>query len=321
MQSQCKRGRKLAQAGGGAWYPRRPMKSQSNLRGIFYMLAAVSLLSLMDAGLKQLSPHYPPFEVTTLRAAASWPLAALWILGTTGLRPLLRVRWPLHLLRGVLSVGMMGAFVYALRVLPLTTAYVLFFVAPLLITALSVPLLGEQVDARRWIAISLGFAGVLVALRPTGEGMFTWAGLGVIVAASGYALSAITVRVLARTDSTQSLVFWVLTKMALGSALLAWPHWVPVSREHWWLVAAVGAVGALGQYAITEAFRSAEASVIAPLEYTALAWGLGFDALLWGALPDRITWIGAAIIVASGLYLMRHERVGQPPTQTLPESA
>ena len=132
--------------------------------------------------------------------------------------------------------------------------------------------------------------------------------LGVGLMLFAYAASAITVRVLSRTDSTQSMVFWLLTLMALGSAALAWPDWVPVRREHWGWIAGVGIIGMAGQYAITEAFRHGEASVIAPLEYTALAWGLAFDALLWGVLPDRVTWIGAAIIIASGLYLMRHER-------------
>ena len=118
------------------------------------------------------------------------------------LRALLRVRWPLHLLRGALGIAMMASFVYALRTLPLSTAYSIFFVAPLLITALSVPILRERVGPRRCTAIAVGLLGVLVVLRPTGEGMLTLAGLAVLLAAFGYAVSAITVRVLSRTDST-----------------------------------------------------------------------------------------------------------------------
>jgi drug/metabolite transporter (DMT)-like permease len=145
-----------------------------NLPGILLMLCAVGLLSLMDAGLKELAQRYPPFQLGALRALASLPWALAWILATTGLRPLLRVRWPLHLLRGVIGIGMMGAFVYALSLLPLTTAYTLFFVAPLFITLLSVLLLGERVNAGRWLAIAVGFAGVLIAMRPTGEGLLSW---------------------------------------------------------------------------------------------------------------------------------------------------
>lgn len=277
------------------------------------MLAAVALFALMDAGLKALSAHYPPFQVASLRGLASLPLVLAWALASAGPRALLRVRWPLHLLRMLLGVAMIASFVYALRRLPMATAYTLFFVAPLLIAALSVPILGERVGPRRWTAIAVGLAGVLVVLRPTGEGLFTLAGLAVLVAALGYAVSAITVRVLARTDSTQATTLWLLVGMAAGAGLLAWPQWVPVQPAHAWLIAGIGVAGALGQYTVTEAFRRGEASQVAPLEYTALLWGVLLDALVWRVLPDAVTWLGAAIIIASGLYLMRRERLrGRP---------
>ena len=278
-------------------------------RGMWMMLASVGLFSLMDAGLKTLSAHYPPFQVAALRGASSLPLVLAWALATAGPMPLLRVRWPLHLLRGVLGIAMMASFVYALKRLPLSTAYSIFFVAPLLITALSVPFLGERVGPRRWTAIGIGLIGVLVVLRPTGEDVLTTAGLAVLVAALGYSVSAITVRVLSRTDSTQAITFWLLALMALGAGAFAWPQWVPLRIEHGWIIAAIGVGGALGQYTITEAFRLGEASLIAPLEYTALIWGVGLDLALWGVLPDHMTWLGASIIIASGLYLLRRERV------------
>ncbi|RZA18679.1 MAG: DMT family transporter [Lysobacteraceae bacterium] len=273
------------------------------------MLAAVGLFALMDAGLKTLSEHYPPFQVAALRGAASLPIVLVWALATVGPMPLLRVRWSLHLLRGVLGIVMMASFVYALKRMPLSSAYSIFFVAPLLITALSVPFLGERVGPRRWTAIAIGLLGVLVVLRPTGHGVLTLAGLAVLVAAAGYAVSAITVRVLARTDSTQAAVVWLMAMMALGAGALAWPQWVPLRVEDAWIIAGIGIGGALGQYTITEAFRLGEASLIAPLEYTALVWGVALDLALWGVLPDSITWVGAAIIIASGLYLIRREKV------------
>ena len=278
-------------------------------RGMLLMLASVALFSLMDAGLKMLSAHYPPFQVAALRGLSSLPLVLAWALWTVGPRALLRVRWSLHLLRGVLGIAMMASFVYALKRLPLSTAYSIFFVAPLLITALSVPILGEKVGPRRWSAIAVGLVGVLVVLRPTGEGMLTWAGLAVLVAAFGYAVSAITVRVLARTDPSQAITFWLLALMALGAGALALPGWVPLRAQDLWIVGGIGVAGAIGQYAITEAFRLAEASRVAPLEYSALVWGLLLDLTLWGVLPDAVTWIGAAIIIASGLYLIRREKV------------
>jgi drug/metabolite transporter (DMT)-like permease len=279
------------------------------MKAAMLMLAAVLLFALMDAGLKLLSAHYPPFQVAALRGASSLPLVLAWALATGGWRPLLRVRWSLHLLRGVLGIAMMAGFVYALRTLPLSTAYSIFFVAPLMITALSVPFLGERVGPRRWTAIAIGLLGVIVVLRPTGEGMLSLAGMAVLLAAFGYSVSAITVRIIARTDSTQALMVWLLVFMALGAGALAVPDWTPLRLQDGWLIAGIGVAGALGQYTITEAFRLGEASLIAPLEYTALVWGVMLDATLWGVLPDSVTWLGAAIIVASGLYLLRRERV------------
>jgi drug/metabolite transporter (DMT)-like permease len=280
-----------------------------SLPAIGFMLAAVLLFCLMDAGLKTLTAHYPPFQVSAIRGASSLPLVLVWALWTADAKSLFRVRWSLHLLRGVLGIMMMAGFVYSLRTLPLSTAYSIFFVAPLMITALSVPFLGERVGPRRWVAIAVGLLGVLVVLRPTGEGVFTLAGLAVLVAAFGYSVSAITVRIIARTDSTQALMVWLLFFMALGAGLLAVPGWVPLRAGDAWVIAGIGIAGALGQYAITEAFRLGEASLIAPLEYTALVWGVLLDATLWGVLPDSVTWLGAVIIVASGLYLLRRERV------------
>ena len=285
------------------------MGTNHNLRGIVAMLIAVGLFSLMDGGLKHLAGHYPAMQVAAIRGLSSLPLVALWVLATGAGASLLRIRWPLHILRGVLAILMLATFAYALKRMPLTGAYALFFVAPLLITALSVPLLGEKVGPRRWTAIFVGLLGVLVVLRPTGEGVFTWAGLAVLLAATGYALSAITVRVLHRTDSSQSMVFWMLLMTGVGATALAWPQWVPLQGADAWVIVLVGVAGFLGQVAITEAFRAGEASVVAPFEYSALAWGLALDWLVWQVLPDGWTYVGAGIIVASGLYLIRRERV------------
>ncbi len=279
--------------------------ARRRLRASLLMLGCVLVFCLMDAVLKTLSAHYPAMQVAALRGMSSLPWVLVWAGLTTGLRPLLRVRWSLHLLRGAIGIMMMAAFVYALRTIPLSTAYSIFFAAPLLITALSVPILKEHVGPRRWTAIVIGFVGVLVVLRPTGGGVLTLAGLAVLASALG------------RTDSSQAMVVWLMALMALGAGLMAWPQWVPLRMEHAWLVLALGFAGALGQYLITEAFLLGEASLLAPLEYTALAWGVLLDLAIWRVLPDGVTWVGAAIIVGSGLYLIRREgraaKVATPP--------
>jgi len=243
-----------------------------------------------------------------MRGWSSLPLVALWVLVDGGPRQLLHVRWMLHVFRGLLSIVMLAAFAYALRTLPLAETYSLFFVAPLIITALAALFLGERVDWRGWAAILIGFCGTLIVLRPTGGGVLTLAGLAVLVSATGYALSAISVRVLGRSDSTQALVFWMLAMTSVFATIIAWRDWTPIHDDHWSVLAVLAASGAVGQWAITDAFRRAAASRIAPLEYTALVWGILLDRVLWHTLPDAITLTGAGVIIASGLYLIRRER-------------
>ena len=287
-----------------------PGDGERSRRAAFaWMLAAVAVLCLMDACMKQLSTHYPPMQVAALRGMVGLPLVLVWAATTVGLRSLLHVHWPLHLARGVLGIAFLSCFVVGLRELPLSTAYAITFVGPLLVTAMAVPLLGERVGPRRWTAIAIGLLGVLVVLRPGGEGMVSRGGLFVLFATVCYAASVITVRMLAQRDSAQSLVFWFLAMVALGAGLLAWPDWVPVRAQDAWLLAGIAVTGTLGQVALTQAFRLGEASQVAPLEYTALVWVLLLDLLVWGVLPDAMTWVGMAIIVASGLYLIRRERV------------
>jgi drug/metabolite transporter (DMT)-like permease len=280
-----------------------------NLPGIAALVGAAALFSLMDAGMKLLSPHYPAMQVTALRSLASLPLVWVYVLWRGKQARVLQIRWPLHLLRGAIAVAMLWLFVVGLRELPMTETYSIFFIAPLLITALSAPLLGERVGTARWLAIVAGFIGVLVVLRPTGEGMLTWAGLAILGSALCYTVSALTIRIAGRTDSTESLMFSFIILLAAGSALLALPDWQLVRVQDYWLIAGIGVSGFFGQLGVTYAFRHGEASAVAPFEYTALGWGVLLDRLLWHTSPDRYTLLGASIIVASGWYLVRREKI------------
>jgi drug/metabolite transporter (DMT)-like permease len=202
---------------------------------------------------------------------------------------------------------MLALFAYGVKTLSLAEAYTIYFVGPILITALSAPVLGERVNAARWLAIAVGMAGVLVVLRPSGAGFLTVGGLAVLASAVGYAVSAVTGRVLARSDRPEHMVFWVMLMMAAGATVLAAPSWMPLAARHVPVLAALAVSGFLAQLAITEAFSHGEASVVAPFEYTALAFGMAIDWLMWKTLPDGFTLLGAAIIIGSGLYLIRHE--------------
>jgi drug/metabolite transporter (DMT)-like permease len=154
--------------------------------------------------------------------------------------------------------------------------------------------------------------GVLVILRPTGAGVVSLAGLAVLGAALGYAISALTVRVVARSDSTQAMVFWMTALLGLGAGILSLPEWTPLLREHWRPIGVIALAGSIAQYAVTEAFRHGEASVVAPFEYTALLWGMALDALLWQLLPQPHMLLGATIVIAAGVFLIRREHKAEP---------
>lgn len=277
------------------------------LAGMIAMLVGVAAFSFMDAGLKLLTAHYPSTQVAALRGLAALPVVFAWTLYAGGAGQLLRVRWPLHLVRGVLSVLMMVTFTYALRELTLAKAYALFFIAPLLIALLSIFLLGERVRVAQWLAIGIGFCGVLIVLQPESVG-FGWAGtLAVLATAFCYALSSVLVKIIGRTDSTPSMVFWMTCMLAVGATALALPDWRPIASAHWPILAGVALTGALGQWGITEAFKRAPAASVAPLEYSGLAWVIAIDFVVWSAIPGWRTLLGAAVIIGCGLYLIRHE--------------
>jgi drug/metabolite transporter (DMT)-like permease len=282
-------------------------RSHGNLRSIYAMLLAMSLFSVMDTAMKLLSEHYPAMQVAALRCLTSLPLVIAYVGWRGAFGSMLRVRWRLHLLRAALGIAMLALFAYGLQTLSLAEAYTIFFIAPALITALSVVFLKERVNFARWIAIAVGMVGVLVVLRPTGAGFLTMGGLAVLAAAAMYAVSSIAARILARTDSSEQRVLWLMLMMSVGASALAAPNWVPLRAADTLLLCALAVSGFLGQLAINEAFGSGEASKVAPFEYAGLAWGVGFDWLLWHTLPDEYTLLGAAIIIGSGIYLIRHE--------------
>jgi drug/metabolite transporter (DMT)-like permease len=272
------------------------------------MLAAVAAFSFMDALLKLLAARYPPMQVAALRGAASLPFTLVPVLLAGRLGDLRPRRWRMHLLRGLLSVVVLGGFIYAVRVLSLANAYAVFLSAPLLVAALSVPVLKERINWRNWLAIFVGLGGVLIVLRPSASGLNTLGALAALLAATAYAFSALAVRVLTRTDTTVSVVFWTIGLMTLFTGGIATPGWVPIESAHWKWLLAMGLLAAIAQYLLTEAFRSAPPSIVTPFEYTALLWGIGIDRVVWQVSPSARMCCGGALVIASGLYLIWHAR-------------
>lgn len=286
------------------------MPMSANLRGIVGMLVAMAMFSCMDALLKALAGAYPPLQVTALRGLVAMPLVCAYILWRRELGAVFArtLRWRLHLLRGVFSVAMMATFTYGLRTLGLAEAYTLAFVAPLILVALSVPVLGEVVVRRQWVAILVGLAGVVIAMRPEPGALVSLGALAVLLAAVCYASSNVVGRLISRTEPSATLVFWTTASLALGGGVLAAPEWVAVRSEHGWILLGLAFTGFLGQLAITEAFRHGQAAVIAPFEYSALAWAVMLDWVFWQAVPQAHTLLGGLVIIASGIYLIRRER-------------
>ena len=284
-------------------------RSQERLRGIACMVAAVFVFSIMDSLMKRLSAHYGPLQISCLRCIASWlfllvPIA--WQKSWLSLRP---KNAPLHLFRAVLGVGMLGSFVFAVHRLTLAQTYSLFLAAPLLMTALSVPIHDEKVTGRRWLAIIVGLSGVLVILQPWGGGSFSMlAAAAAALATLCYSLSALTVRTLGRSNSSLSMVFWYLLLVSLASGVLAIGDWRPVPPSDWvWLIG-IGVTGALGQMWLTDAFRRAPPSVVGPFEYTAILWAFGIDWFFWSASPSLSLLVGACIVAVSGIVVILDER-------------
>lgn len=277
-------------------------------RGVAAMFIAVAAFSFMDALLKLFASHYPPMQVTAIRGAASLPfvLLPLWYSGRLAeLRP---QRLGLHIVRGLIGIVMLATFVLALRDGSLAAVYSIYMAAPLLIAAMAAIWLGEHVDSGRWLAIVVGLAGVLIILQPRADGLPLLAGIAATVSALAYALAAITARLLTRTERSPSIVFVFLLILTVVAGALAIPEWVQIRDTDWGLIAAAGALGAAGQHYITEAFRHAPAAVVAPVEYTALLWGLSIDWVAWAVLPNGTMLGGAALVVAAGIYVAWRER-------------
>jgi len=287
-----------------------------HLKAIGIMLLAVGFFSGMDAGLKHLSGSYPALQVTALRATASMPFLLASIAWSRAWHRLGVSSPLLYVVRAAVGILMLVSFIYSVSVQPLTESYAVFMSAPLMVAICARLFFAEQIPPRRWVAIAVGLLGVLVALRPSATSLVSLGGLAATVSALCYAISVMTIRLMSRTDSEHALVLWFMLLVCIASLALAAPHWQPIPPHDWPWIALVGATGAAGQYLLTIAFRLAPASKIAPFEYTALVWGLGLDAFMFGTLPVPRVFVGGAIIVAGGLFLIwdEHRTSVQPVT-------
>lgn len=290
-----------------------------NVKGALYLCLAMGCFGGLDACIKVLSAHYPSMQVVAMRGFSSLPLALAWVAWRGAWGGLWRLRWPLHLLRGALGIGMIWSLSVGLRELPMTQVYTLFFTAPLMMAVLSGPLLGEPAQRVHWIALAIGMVGVLVAMRPGAGAWPFWASLAVLGTAACYAGAALLSRLLSRTDSVDSQVVWMLIMLGIGASVLNWGQWQPLRWVDLLPLATLAVLGFVGQMAITQAFRHGQPSAIAPFEYTGLLWSVSLDVMIWSQWPTTWTLVGASIISISGVWLLRHEH--KPPPQPVAPSS
>ena len=276
--------------------------------GIVLMLTGIAGFAMMDATIKWLTADYPVAQIVALRSWFGLPLLCMFALRGGGPRMLKTSRPLVHFGRYLLVLGLSFSFFWALSQMKLVDAIAITFAAPIFITALSVPLLKESVGLHRWVAISVGFFGVLVMLRP-GIGVFQWAGIVVIGSVVFYALLMITTRAYKTSEQTAALMLYPQLGMSLTGIILVPFFWVTPSLGDLGLFALAGMFGSVGVMCLTHAFRLGPAAVISPFEYSALIWATLIGYLVWGELPDVFTLVGAAIVISSGLYIIYRETV------------
>jgi drug/metabolite transporter (DMT)-like permease len=278
-----------------------------SFQGILFMCAGVLCLAIGDAIAKWLGEVYSPLQIMFFRTLVALPLIALLAQFGGGLRKLQTRRPGVHLMRGLIYTGTMGCFVLGLTLLPLAEATAIAFAAPLFVTLLSVPLLGERVDRPVLAASLLGFAGVMVVVRPGGAGFHPGA-LVMLAAAVFYALLMITSRRYGGREHLWAMVFYItLVPLMVSAITLPWVWQTPQS-EHWLGFLASGFFGVGATACITLAFRYAPAAIAAPFDYTAMLWAVLLGWWFWGEMPDLWVLVGSVAIIGSGLAIAYHDR-------------
>jgi drug/metabolite transporter (DMT)-like permease len=278
------------------------------LRGIVFMIAAFTCVGVTDALSKAGIESMATPQMLAIRSLLVLILMSPWILREGGLA-VFRTRNPReNAARIGFSLISMFCFFEALRHLELATAIAIGFVAPLIMTALSVPMLGERVGVHRWSAIVVGFVGALVILRPGGDG-FEPAALLCLLAAATWAASMVFVRRLAKTESEVTMMALQNTAVMCVMGALAPFVWQSFSWNDLLLTAGMAVTLVIGQWFMFRAFRFAPVGLLAPFQYLELVWATLFGWLIWKEFPDAPVWVGAAILIASGLYVIWRERV------------
>ncbi|MBI1206218.1 MAG: EamA family transporter [Azospirillum sp.] len=275
------------------------------VRGAFWMVLAALLFSLMNGVIRHASTELHPFEVVFFRNLFSLAVMLPLVLSRASLTT---SRWRLYFTRALTGLAAMLTWFYSLSVMPMAEAMALYFTAPLFATMGAALVLGETVRARRWTAIAIGFAGVLIIVRP-GASTLSWGAVAVLASAVFTAISMLQIKALARTEGSLAMTAYMviyLTPMSLPPALAVWttPSWSMLG----WLVV-LGTVISFAHLAFSQAFHLADASAMIPFDYAKLPLTALVGWIFFGETVDRWTWLGAGVIAGSTLYIAHREAV------------
>ena len=279
------------------------------LQAIGLMCLYVSLIVTVNASGKVLTTaEYHPHQVAFFRHGVAFLLMLVLFAPRHGPRILVARRPGLQIMRGVCGITSSILYFSGLAHLPLATAAAISFTSPLLVTALSVPFLGEKVGPRRWAAVAVGFTGAMIVIRPGGFGADDSAALFIVGSASFGALYQIFTRKLAGQDHAETTNIWSgMVGAAVAAVLVAFSWNMPADPQIWALFVGMGLTGGIAHYLLTKAFERGPASLLAPFNYLQLVGATVIGFMLYRDLPDGWTWVGAAVIVAAGLYIAHRE--------------
>ncbi len=275
-------------------------------RAAVLMVLAVFCFSILNAAAKALEADYPTLQLIVFARLLSVPMA-IWLAWRAGGMHLLGTRRPVtHLARGLFALGSMATFIYALGHMTISKAISINFAAPLFVAMFAALLLGERVGPRRWAAILVGFAGILIIVRPA-DGTLDLATMLAVASAVCYAGTVILTRRLALTETSPAILFYFGLIVAVLPALALPFLWITPTGDAIWQFALVAVAGTLAWYLMAEAYRFGEASLVVPLDYTHLLFAVAFDWLIFAVLPGWPTFVGGALIVGANLFILWRE--------------
>ena len=289
-----------------------PATRSAPIQAFVYYAIGVLSFAVVDAATRLLRVDYDlgTWQITFLTRIPPLLVALAVTAQATGSPFRVQTKFfRIHMMRGALVLLTTTTFFAALKYLPLADCIVIAFAAPVFVTALSGPMLKEKVGWRRWSAVAVGFAGVVVAVDPTGS----WAGdtgLGiglVLTSALAYALTLTTLRGLSGKEHTHNLLFYSTAFTIIAAAIPGIVYWQPISWPAAGVMLIQGLASAAGQLAMIRAFRFGEASMLAPIEFTALIWATMFGFWFWAELPTVAVLVGAALIIGANLYIAHRE--------------